>query len=263
MIPGGFALPRTPPFKKENNSKPQIYENMKFPWSNESNIPNKNNFFNIHEEEIQKKKQQQEFLANMLKKQIEEKKKSNYQDPSKKRPTFESVSKEADQILDRLILKNNKEKELISNSIFLENPLQNKPIYGPKLIQLNNFANLREKVQIPIHNNQIEVFTDSPFDSIKVSTPPLGFSLRKTIPIKELVSAPPEIKENKYHPPKTKFGRNFPKKNNNNFNEKKKTFVTDDLDDFTNKDIWSMPRLGTNSELVYPDGHISGLSSPR
>jgi len=246
----GFSLARTPPNRDNPNAgggRQKLINYEKFPWNPEGNT-------NIEKkDDLEIKRKQQEIFAETLRYQIEEKRKSRLQDNKEKGL---NISQEAEKMLKHL-------QSINKADVTQPNPPNNAPAlfpgnriqrisYEPKPMNVEEFSIFRDSF-VPAPMPQILVPNDSPFDDIKVTTPPLGFSMRKQIPVKSIPSAPSEPPETKYKPPRPKFGRRIsknPKVHN--------TFSTDDIDD-----IWSMPRLGTNSELVYPDGHISGLSSPR
>ena len=122
-----------------------------------------------------------------------------------------------------------------------------------------------------------EVPTESPFSHSTVQTPPLGFSLRRdyqsslsiTAPIHQnnppltikdnfskssLSSHPTNLRQSQ--PARILNNKYIPKSNFNN-----STINYDQFNLRSNNNGSSM-RLGTASELVYPDGHISPINSP-
>lgn len=216
--------------------------------------------------ELEHRRRQQEQLADSLRHQIEEKrrlreierKRMEEEDSGFYKPiTMETVANQANRILTEM---KTQPQHGRPNADFARTQ--------PIKIKFNISANLNEKkfepppikdfaATLPAHPVMMfNVSTDSPFDHSSVSTPPLGFSLRKSMPTKEVMFAPEQRargQTKRDQPMRT----SQPARILNTHKLKQHQHYS------TAVHGTSGPRLGTNSELIYPDGHVSAVSSPR
>ena len=218
-------------------------------------------------EELERKKRQQMELAEILRQQIEDKKRRG-----RGNETYKSVSTKASNMLNNQYSETQTYTPSSYNSENFAQTLPNSQI-KPKMItdpilippatrieshiKTQNFAQTAPAQQLKLLHHmlgnptqpRIDIPSESPFIRSSVSTPPLGFSLRKSLPSKILNSqtspsrnagksilSRTSVQRSSYQgPPSYSFERSAPLEN----------------------------RLSTASELIYPDGHISAVDSPR
>jgi hypothetical protein len=102
----------------------------------------------------------------------------------------------------------------------------------------------------------VNVSTESPFAYSKVETPPLGFSLRRAAPVRNSGQGifPREL---------PRMEQTWPKNQPENQSMPRRLLTESKfLIGRRDADFAEGVRLRTNSELVYPDGHVSPVSSP-
>lgn len=143
------------------------------------------------------------------------------------------------------------------------------------LTQFDKFATVKEAIE-PKHRS-IPISNDSPFINSTVPTPPQGFSMRG-LPIVEPTQtyAPKQI-----NLPPTSLSPPPEKKTKNVRFQKQEPLLTDSFilqaesvgaknhQSRAKSSLYPPPkvvnnvRLGAKSELIYPDGHMSPISTPR
>ena len=123
-----------------------------------------------------------------------------------------------------------------------------------------SFRNAFESEQSHIQPKTIQVSTESPFARQKVGTPPLGFSIRRSQPVKMPLSTTTGAVQKRILPPtKAKTSLSNPKPTF--FDTSNFTAEEDTRPSYPGPpnggDVWELRQLNSVSELVYPDGHIS------
>ena len=141
----------------------------------------------------------------------------------------------------------------------------------------NQFSNEETMHHQEQHMRTLSISTESPFARQKVGTPPLGFSIRHSQPVKTALAAPNTGPQKRVLPqtkartslakPKPTFisnpypvsqGFNNDYFDDSGFNAKMETIPTPEYPGPPDgEDVWTLKRLDTETELVYPDGHIS------
>ncbi|OHT04421.1 hypothetical protein TRFO_06303 [Tritrichomonas foetus] len=113
----------------------------------------------------------------------------------------------------------------------------------------------------------IDVSTESPFSHSKVETPPLGFSLRRSHPAASsmAISAPLRNDYQTLNGVQNINGQRNPTSLAQHPLRQSQPARFLNRGAFAKKNVQpdEQMRLGTASELVYPDGHVSPVSSPR
>ena len=257
------------------------------------------NLYGNRTEELERKKRQQEIFAETLRQQIEEKRRLKMEENKKTHeiPSYSSIASQASQLLEtfRASTMNNTQQASINlnnNNNTLPNYQQmTKITANPNLlktapVKMPTFekkplrkpeVNFAETVPISFEPNvSIEVSTESPFTHSKVATPPLGFSLRKskmfsstlakTLPANQAQSSDFTTVMKPPNDQKSQSSMAYTQNSFNRQNQMNKTQKTRLLNNVPPVSFDQLPdniRLGTNSELVYPDGHISPLHSSR
>lgn len=220
--------------------------------------------------EIEFKRRQQQEFAESLKRQIEEKRKQKQIELEKENsrqapPTYESIANQASQMLTKL---QNDQTHAKTQPIQQTNQPPQKLKSKKNDLAATAPVQREEPVVIQPYRNTINISTESPFDHSLVETPPLGFSLRRSIPIKPPMAhtfggfePTQNTYTNEYNGYNTVKPRNEPLRQSNP-GPFKQRLVQPNFRNSYNNDVQPV-RLGTNSELIYPDGHISAISSPR
>lgn len=252
--------------------------------------------YNEQKEEIYRKRKMQEELAESLRLQIEEKRKIQNMNKSIRNPhTYESISQQASSIMRELNLNKtignsyNRDPILVSHSTKHLSPLSNVKSYSSDrkiqslapniMLQSRNTDKIHNHMNTNLHYNgarlvnfrdtfctdlnTISIPSESPFSNTDVSTPPLGFSIRKDVTKKRNIDPKfnkihMNLMRPQYHPNINNYIATFP--NEPEFYEAKhvQTYGAP----YRDESDWAVQRLGTASELVYPDGHVSSPSTP-
>jgi hypothetical protein len=197
------------------------------------------------EESLRKKREQQVALAEALKSQIEDKAKRNAKVATKTRFTFreqEHTSRIAGV----------GSQDLVSVLTVTPESPKSKPKASRKQLftkaDLSQFDIFTKNAYAP---RQIPISTDSPFANSKFPTPPQGFSLRSISALEPTVSRLQTGDRNGLYEAKKKTEA-IP-----NPEARSKSVMVNYSEMFTKS------KLGAESELIYPDGHISPLPSAR
>ena len=138
--------------------------------------------------------------------------------------------------------------------------------------QFSNDETIHQKEQ---HLRTLNISTESPFARQKVGTPPLGFSIRHSQPVKTSLAgqntgpqkrvlpqtkartslAKPTFISNPY-PISQGFNNDY--YDDNEFNSRIEAIPQPEYPGPPDgEEVWTLKRLDTETELVYPDGHIS------
>lgn len=219
-------------------------------------------------DQIEQKRKRQEELIRSLNQQIHEKRKRIEAEKAReatmeyyKPVTMETIADTAARMLDGM------------QPTFAQTTKPEKP---PPPVKVQAPPELMVKAETlprrPIKPMVFQVSTESPFDHSSVVTPPLGFSLRRSVPTRNAFFAQDT---NRRDPDERGQPRqrllNGTNRNMKDAGPEPRNGRTRLLDDSRwehrghgqGDSDYSAPRLGTNSELIYPDGHISAISSPR
>jgi hypothetical protein len=181
--------------------------------------------------ELERKRRQQERLAETLRKQIEDKRKAKESETQRlaERASRAAVADQATQLLSNM--RGREDGQVEDDAAKIDAPAA--PLVKPRMVL------------------SIKVSTESPFTHSQVDTPPLGFSLRRVAPVKNA------------GPAYSSMERTWPRNPGPNgmiarrlLNDSQFAIGRRDAD------LQEGTRLRTNSELVYPDGHVSPVSSP-
>jgi hypothetical protein len=182
-------------------------------------------FYDPYGVELERKRHQQERLAETLRKQIEDKRKAKESESQNmaERASRAAVADQASHLLSNM--RGRDESQPPED----DPPKIEAPLAKPRMIL------------------SVKVSTDSPFTHSNVETPPLGFSLRRAAPMKNAGQGERTWPRNAG--PKANMARRL--LNDSQFGIGRR-----------DADPQEGTRLRTNSELVYPDGHVSPVSSP-
>jgi hypothetical protein len=225
-----------------------------------------------YEADLERKRRKQEEFALSLRKQIEEKK--------AREQVREPIAKQASEMLQEM---QQEKAKAIPN--YSQEPVK-KVSFAPT-IQLTPpndlvFSQISETKNSHAHTTPIEKFvrfrstfdadanhsqpkpihvpTESPFARQNLGTPPLGFSIRRSQPVKIPLNIAPNVVQRR-NLPHTKAKSSLSAPNPTFFDAARRVYMEDKEPMYPissdSGDVYELKRLDSESELVYPDGHIS------
>ena len=236
-----------------------------------------------NQDEIARKRRLQAELADSLRQQIEEKKRMRQTEPPRKYGA-KSVNQQAESMLQEMKASHQPGPASLPPASIMDfdlEPQVQRVTMAPKFtLQAKEFKRSEPSVMastLPVRAVHfgdafasspppvVHVSTESPFSHTNVATPPLGFSIRKAQPVKSSMAIGPSTINRSI--PQTKFSRSAMTHIPQTFGRANDTEVEEEVVAYAKppggqKD-WTLKRLDTASELVYPDGHSSSVSSPR